>query len=735
MDEEEIFALALEKSEPIDRAAFLESACAGDAALRERIEALLRADAAAGSFLERPAPVPGAETIDSGAEENAARPESPLGQTVRYVGDYELLEEIARGGMGVVFRARQASLNRVVALKMMLKGEFAAEADVRRFRQEAESAATLDHPNIVPIYEVGEHEGHQYFSMKLIETPASSVPAAGDSFRDTAIRLVKVARAVHHAHQRGVLHRDLKPGNILIDRQGEPHVADFGLARKVDRSEDATRSGLIVGTPNYMAPEQAGAEKSLTTAVDVWSLGVVLYEWLTGQVPFRGDDVVSTLMKVSTDDPASPRSLVSRIPRDLETICLKCLNKSPAARYRSAEDLADDLERWLRGEPIAARRISTRERVVKWARRRPALAGLLAVSVLAALTLSAAGWHYSARLAEQNETLTEERDRARIAAEKEAAANDQLKVEKRKTEDERDRAAFQTFRLESWKDAVELEDCLRYWEDRDLDKADWAFMPPKHKFRDTWEHYHIADLLKRTVRRVSGPCDIMALSADGRRLVATDAGNSTSLWDLTTEKSSKLIGPGKGPAWTSSVGISADGTRCVAIAAGSISVWNCDTGAVTASFTHDHDKAQRNEAGYVAISANGKRVVSSGGKYKGKGVLNRRRPPRRPHHDQGVERGFRNARTHLSAQRQMGLPRRHRCRGQAHCERGLRLRQQSGCETLECRDGRASAHLPGTERRRCPCRHEPRRQANLSRRLHDDVGRGFGQGPFRPHRP
>src|ERR1043165_214096 len=272
---------------------------------------------------------------------------SPLQTKVRYFGDYELQGEIARGGMGVVYKARQVSLSRIVALKMILKGEFATDADVRRFRQEAEAAANLDHPNIVPIHEVDEHEGQQYFSMKLIG-PGQRKENLG--IHETVRVASLVARAVHHAHQRGILHRDLKPSNILFDEQGKPFVSDFGLAKRIEGDAGPTRSGVIVGTPSYMAPEQARAEKGLTTAVEVWSIGAILYEWLTGRPPFRGPDAVSTMMMVITDEPAAPRSLNPGIDRDLETLCLKCLEKDPAQRYGSAADLAEELERWLRSE-------------------------------------------------------------------------------------------------------------------------------------------------------------------------------------------------------------------------------------------------------------------------------------------------------------------------------------------------------------------------------------------------
>jgi WD40 repeat protein/tetratricopeptide (TPR) repeat protein/predicted Ser/Thr protein kinase len=321
-------------------------------------------------------------TLLQGGGSVAATSERPK---VRYFGDYELLEELGRGGMGVVYKARQTTLNRFVALKMILSGELASPDDVHRFRQEAEAAANLDHPNIAPIYETGEHQGQQYFSMKLIEGP--SLRKAWDVADSTSVErgvrlLASVARAVHHAHQRGVLHRDIKPGNVLLDLDGIPYVTDFGLAKRVEGGSDVTRTGAIVGTPSYMAPEQARAEKVLTTAVDVYSLGAMLYERLTGRPPFREASPIKTLLESLSNEPLRPSAINPSANRDLETIALKCLDKDPAKRYDSAAALADDLERWLAGEPITARPVSSWERGLKWARRNPIIAALTTCIVL-----------------------------------------------------------------------------------------------------------------------------------------------------------------------------------------------------------------------------------------------------------------------------------------------------------------------------------------------------------------
>jgi eukaryotic-like serine/threonine-protein kinase len=337
--------------------------------------------------------------------------------------------------MGVVYRARQESLHRVVALKMILTGQLASPDDVQRFYREAQAAGNLDHPNIVPIYEVSEHENQHYFSMKLIEGGSLASRALPLPARQAAELLAVVARAVHHAHQRGILHRDLKPGNILFDAQERPYVTDFGLAKRVEGDAHHTRTGGIVGTPAYMAPEQARSEKVLTTAVDVYGLGAVLYELLTGRPPFRAETVLDTIMQVLEREPEPPSKIDSRVNRDLQTVCLKCLDKDPARRYGSAEALADDLERFLRGEPIRARPVGVVEKTAKWVKRRPVVAGLLASLVVVAVVSGVlVAWSYGEAL-RQTQIAKDERDAARTAENNERTARDRtqdaLEVNKR----------------------------------------------------------------------------------------------------------------------------------------------------------------------------------------------------------------------------------------------------------------------------------------------------------------
>src|SRR5207248_8916932 len=287
-------------------------------------------------------------------------------------GDYELLEEIGRGGQGVVYRARQKSLNRIVALKVIGLAHWATEAHVKRFRLEAEAAASLDHPCIVPIYEIGERDGACYFSMGLVEGGQLDAVAKREPMppRHAAELVAKLARTVHYAHERGILHRDIKPGNILLDAKGEPHLTDFGLARLVETESTVTRTMEVLGTPSYMAPEQAvGNNAAISSVTDVYGLGAVLYQLLTGHPPFAGGTTFETARLVLDTEPRQPRLLNPKVDRDLATICLKCLEKDPQRRYSSALALAEDLERWLKHEPIRARRTGIFTGGRKWMRR------------------------------------------------------------------------------------------------------------------------------------------------------------------------------------------------------------------------------------------------------------------------------------------------------------------------------------------------------------------------------
>src|SRR5216117_2645868 len=303
-----------------------------------------------------------------------------------HLGNYEILDEIARGGMGVIYRARQRHSHRIVAVKRVLSYQADSHETLERFRREAEAVASLDHPNILPIYEVSESEnGLPFFSMKFATSGSlhDAAPSLRKEPRKCAQLMAKVARAVEYAHGRGILHRDLKPGNILLDDRGEPMVSDFGLAKWLNANTDLTKSLTTFGTAGYIAPEQAeGAAANLTQAADIYSLGAILFDLLTGRPPFLGANALSVIRQASETTAPKLRSLAHSHDRDLETICARCLERDPKARYRSAGDLATDLERWLAGRPIVARPVSPPARIWRWSRRNPKLVGAATAGLL-----------------------------------------------------------------------------------------------------------------------------------------------------------------------------------------------------------------------------------------------------------------------------------------------------------------------------------------------------------------
>jgi WD40 repeat protein len=532
---------------------------------------------------------------------------SAVRETVLYFGDYELLEEIARGGMGIVYKARQVSLGRTVALKMILAGQFASPDEVQRFYREAEAAANLDHPNVVPIYEVGEHQGQHFFSMKLIEGESLAGAAArGQSWaadkearKKAAVLVASVARTVHHAHQRGVLHRDLKPGNILLDGQGQPHVTDFGLAKRVAGDTQFTRTGAIVGTPSYMPPEQARAEKVLTTGVDVYSLGAILYELLTGSPPFRAQSPLDTVLQVLEREPESPRKANPRIDRDLETICLKCLEKDPQRRYDSAAALANDLERWLNGEAIRARPSTAVERFVKWARRRPAVAALVGVSAAAAVALVTM-LAVSIYVVSEKQAATEQANRDLVQA------NRQVVAEKEHTQKalEDRTVALAGEQRAGYFTRVGL--AYDQWRQDNAARSAQLLEACAEPLRG-WEWHYLRRLTRaERVAITAHPrgAGVLAFSSDGKRLLTAGSDGTVRVWDAWSGK--KLLNFPAHSATVRAAVFSPDGQRIVSCSKDEVRVWDGATGKLLAPLA-----APSGGAG-LAFSADGKRLAVVG---------------------------------------------------------------------------------------------------------------------------
>jgi WD40 repeat protein len=511
----------------------------------------------------------------------------------RRFGDYELLEEIARAGMGIVYRARQVSLDRVVALKMVQPGGREPE-DLERFlHTEARAVAGLDHPHIVLVHDFGTCEGRPFFSMKLIEGGSLDRHLArfATDPKAAARLLATAARAVHHAHQRGLLHRDLKPAKILLDTEGQPLVTDFGLARRVEGGSGQTQKGAIIGTPAYMAPEQAAAAPVLTTAVDVYGLGAILYELLTGRPPFRAATVLDTLVAVRTQEPPRPRSLNPKADRDLETICLKCLDKDPAKRYGSAEALADDLERWLHGEPIRARRAPVARRVWKWCRRNPGWTAFL--SVLCGSLIA-----QSAFQAVSNARLAEERNNA-VAQQK---AADDLRAEaqegKRVERELRQQAQEALARAETNLNHNRINLAWQYWQGSKVGTAERTLGACPAGLRN-WEWHYLkrlchSDLL--TLAHGNGVFDV-AYSPDGKRL-ATTSGADLTLWDALVGKELLQLPAQPDDGQLTGVAFSPDGK------------WLAVAGGIISSRRPNDDKAKGVNRGFVRIldAATGKEL-------------------------------------------------------------------------------------------------------------------------------
>lgn len=469
-------------------------------------------------------------------------------QRLRYIGEYELLEEIAHGGMGVVYKARQTSLKRVVALKMILAGHLARPEDIVRFQQEARMAARLKHPHIVPVHEVGEFEGHHYFTMDLVEGRSLAEELREETLaaRKTAQIVQSLAQAVHYAHENNILHRDLKPANVILDARDQPHITDFGLAKITERETDETgeqltATGQVLGTASYMSPEQASGKHNLVgPASDIYSLGAVLYACLTGRGPHLGDSAYETLQQVIDHEPLSPRLLNPGVPKDLETICFKCLRKEPHKRYGTADELAEDLARFIEGKPVKARPVGRITRICRLAKRNRGVAASLSLFIIALISGTTVSTYFAleadARATEANEAKTKAL-KAKAAAE---ASAREARNSKRRADNEamaakleRKWALWQTYKSR-------LQPMREAWEEKEFGQLQRLLdesVPAKHEsdFRG-WEWYFFQDEVNRRFRRIkpkSAKFIYAEWSADGKYLALRRDDGAIEIRDST----------------------------------------------------------------------------------------------------------------------------------------------------------------------------------------------------------
>jgi WD40 repeat protein len=534
-------------------------------------------------------------------------PTTSGGATAPVIAGYEILEEVGRGGMGVVYRARQLALNRVVALKIIQGSGLISPDLLTRFRAEAEVVGRLNHPGIVQVFEVGEWHTPDAGTLPFIAlefvTGGSLAQALTRSPQPAAAcaRLVEtLAQAVHHAHQRGIVHRDLKPSNVLLTADGQPKVTDFGLAKKLD-AVGHTHTGAVLGTPSYMAPEQASPRQgSIGVATDVYALGVILYEMLTGRPPFQADNLHDLLGQICSADPVPPTRLVPRCPRDLETICLRCLQKDPARRYATARDLADDLNRFLEGRPIAARPVSRLERLAKWVRRRPVLATLALALFLAVVGLVAAsiGFTLSLRAALDEKEIQRQKatDLARTEGE---ARKDEAAA--RRVADEKKRLAF----LSEY--SLRLRLAERDWQENNLRSArrflDGCLPELRH-----WEHGYLRRLCDGglfTWRDQREPILCLAYSPDGERLAAV-SGRTVKVREARTGRELFTLESKTTTSAFRAVVITPDGQHLLATDGKSVLKYEAGTGREIQVIPLHEPPAT---AGRVAFSPDGQRVA------------------------------------------------------------------------------------------------------------------------------